>query len=185
MNARRDVTVSITGHRPEDIPGDDSREWVVHALVDAFQEIGATLVIQGMAAGVDLWSSEAAKVAGIPYIAVRPWKGHGPRQEDRNLYREALAGAQEVVSTSDAEEYPGVWAYHRRNEYMVDHADVVIGIWTGKTQGGTAACLRYARKSQKPIYIIDPNTRMAIGWEVAPEWVTHSDGTEPPQEFLI
>ena len=179
------IRVSITGHRPEDISGDDAHEWVVAALITAFAEIGATLVIQGMAAGVDLWSAEAAREAKIPYVAVKPWRGHSPRRGDESLYRAALEGAQEVLSTSEAMGYPGVGVYHRRNEYMVDHADAVLGIWTGKSKGGTAACLRYARKSGKPVYIIDPNTRVAVGWESKPDWVSLPESPEEPQDFLL
>jgi uncharacterized phage-like protein YoqJ len=42
-----------------------------------------------------------------------------------------------------------------RNEWMVDRADQVIAIWDG-TSGGTANCVEYATKMNKPILRIDP-----------------------------
>jgi LSD1 subclass zinc finger protein len=35
-------------------------------------------------------------------------------------------------------------AYHQRNAAMVDDAREGIAFWTGRTSGGTYACLRYA-----------------------------------------
>lgn len=43
-----------------------------------------------------------------------------------------------------------------RNQWMVDRADQVIGIWDG-TSGGTANCLEYATSKNKPILRIDPS----------------------------
>jgi uncharacterized phage-like protein YoqJ len=45
-----------------------------------------------------------------------------------------------------------------RNEYMVDHADVVIAIWNGNQHGGTFNAVSYARQKHKPVIRIDPNT---------------------------
>jgi len=43
----------------------------------------------------------------------------------------------------------------KRNEYMVDNADIVIAVWDG-TKGGTCNCVRYAKKLGKDIVIINP-----------------------------
>lgn len=47
---------------------------------------------------------------------------------------------------------------HRRNEYMVDNSSIVIAVWDGREEGGTYACLKYARKMRRDIIIINPYT---------------------------
>ena len=44
----------------------------------------------------------------------------------------------------------------RRNEYMVDKADTLIAVWNG-TSGGTANCVKYAKKKGVDIVRLDPN----------------------------
>lgn len=155
--------MNITGHRPEAL--DSSPEWVREELKSALVELGVTRLYQGMAAGVDLWSAGVAWQVGIPYVACRPWEGHQPRKEDFELYNWVLAHADEVVSVSDAQQYPGAWVYHARNEYMVNNApDGVIAVWNGTQKGGTAACVKYAMKQQRPLYRIDPAQSGATGW---------------------
>lgn len=42
----------------------------------------------------------------------------------------------------------------KRNEYMVDKADLVLAIWNGKENGGTYNTIAYAKSQNKPIDII-------------------------------
>lgn len=42
-----------------------------------------------------------------------------------------------------------------RNIYMVDNSDIVLGVWNGG-KGGTLNCLKYAVKTDKEIYILNP-----------------------------
>lgn len=150
------MIVSITGHRPEDLP---NPQWVKDTLKQFLSDNPVELLVQGMAAGADLMSAEVCIEIGMPYVCAKPWAGHTPRNEDRKLYNDALEHAAEVVNVSESATYAGPWLYHNRNEYMVDRADTVIAIWTGKTTGGTAACVRYAKKQGKPIIQINPETK--------------------------
>lgn len=43
----------------------------------------------------------------------------------------------------------------KRNEYMTDNSDIVIAVWDG-SKGGTANCVRYAKKLNKEIIVINP-----------------------------
>lgn len=158
-----EVVMNITGHRPEAL--DSSPEWVRQELKAALLDLGVTRLYQGMAAGVDLWSAGVAWQVGIPYVACRPWEGHKPRKEDYELYNWVLAHADEVVTVSDAVQYPGAWVYHARNEYMVDNApDGVIAVWNGSEKGGTAACVKYAMRKERRLYRIDPSSSGENGW---------------------
>lgn len=149
------MNVSITGHRPEKI---QNPLLVQKRLQEAYEDLRAYRVIQGMAAGVDLWSAREAFLANIPFICAVPWRGHAPRKIDSVAYAMALKNAEEVHYVNDAEDYPGPWVYQQRNEWMVDRADTVIAVWDGGEKGGTWNCVRYARKKGVPIYRIDPNS---------------------------
>lgn len=155
------VTVSITGHRPEAI---DDMVWVRAAIKQAYADMNATKVIQGMAAGVDLWSAAEAWNSKIPFVAAKPWAGHTPRIADRKAYEWVVSNAVEVVDVSSAESFPGNFIYHTRNKYMVDNADAVLAVWDGSLRGGTYACFQYAVQQEKPIYRIDPKRKVVHGW---------------------
>lgn len=152
---RRTMTnVAITGHRPEKVG--KYEPLVRQALRVAYEDLGAYRVIQGMASGVDLWAASEAFHANIPFVAVRPWAGHKPRRLDKVAYEMAVKHADEVVNVSDAEEYPGPWAYHERNHWMVHRCNILIAVWDGSETGGTYECLTYAEKMKTPVYYINP-----------------------------
>ena len=137
-------TCCVTGHR--DIPperveevGRQLREQVEQAVRD-----GYTHFISGFAAGADLMF--AAIVAGlkgrfpITLEAAIPYPGR-MRTPDQTF--QALIRCCDVVRIhSDTYEKS---CYMRRNRYMVDQSQRVIAVYDGRSQGGTAATLRYAR----------------------------------------
>lgn len=138
--------VAVTGHRSEDAESEDT---VRTKFRDAFHASGASVVIVGMANGADLWAGDVALDLGLEVWAARPWRTHGPRRGDEALYARVIEGASRVVDVVDADTYPGPWAYHRRNEWMVDHADELLAYWSGKKKGGTFACVNYCKAVQK------------------------------------
>lgn len=157
------TTASITGHRPERIP---YKEYVQFQLTLAFNDLKVDRVIQGMASGVDLWSARMAFHSRIPYVAVRPWAGHTPPKQDKAIYNYALGLADEIVIVNESEKFLGNWMYQRRNEWMVDHADLVIAVWDGEPRGGTYNCIKYALEKNRPVWWIspDPKENSKIGW---------------------
>lgn len=153
------VTVAVTGHRPEKIT---NWQFVEHQLAEAYRDFGVTTVIQGMAAGVDLTAAKVAHVLGIPFWSARPWAGHKPRKDDERNYQYATILAERVTDVDSSLHYPGPWVYQKRNEWMVDHAEMLIAVWDG-TSGGTANCVKYARKNGIDIWRINPTTH-EVGW---------------------
>lgn len=149
------MKVGVTGHRPERIY--DPR-LVKDKLSESLSYLQANLLYQGMAAGVDLWSAKEAWKLHIPYVCVRPWEGHLPRIADAVEYKKVLKHAAGIVSTNKSLEYPGMMAYHTRNEYIVDNSDVLIAVWDGKPYGGTYSCIMYAWQKAIPVWRIDPDT---------------------------
>jgi uncharacterized phage-like protein YoqJ len=151
------TVVAITGHRPEKLK---NLGWIDSELSRVLIKLNTTLLYQGMAAGVDLMSATIAKRLDIPYVAARPWAGHTPRQQDQDRYAVVLNQAQSVVNVSPETNYLGPWQYHQRNEYMVDHADIVVAVWDGDPKGGTAACVRYAQKKGLDVVRLDPKRQL-------------------------
>lgn len=141
--------IALTGHRPEDC---EDEATVRRKLREALESVPERpVVITGMAAGVDLWGGDEARALGCEVWAAKPWTTHGPRTEDRELYQTLVDYATKVVNVTEADSYPGPWAYHKRNEWMVDHATHMLAYWSGKRAGGTYACLNYANKQERPV----------------------------------
>lgn len=153
------MKIAVTGHRPEKI---NNWQFVEAQLAHAFTDFKADLVIQGMAAGVDLTAARIAYVLKIPFWAARPWAGHKPRRADERDYMYAETFAEAVTDVDPSQEYKGPWVYQKRNEWMVDQADMVVAVWDG-TSGGTANCVKYAQKKGKRIWRINPLTH-EVGW---------------------
>lgn len=143
------LIIAGTGHRPEDTEG----EFIVREKVrSALLERRAGVFISGMAAGYDLWSADEARLLGLEVWAARPWAGHKPRNEDTELYDTIIEYASRVVNVTDSEEYTGPWVYHKRNEWMIDHATHVLAYLNPeKNRGGTFACVAYAKKMGVPV----------------------------------
>jgi uncharacterized phage-like protein YoqJ len=138
-----------TGHRPEDSEDEGIVRLKVRLKLEATP--AATTFITGMAAGFDLWAGAQALEQGLTIVCAVPWVGHEPREGDEELYEKLLLAAHHTEYVTDVLDYPGPWVYHKRNEWMVDHADAVLAYWSGKEKGGTYACVQYARKKKAKI----------------------------------
>ncbi|AIW02593.1 GTP-binding domain [Streptomyces phage Jay2Jay] len=155
------MIVAGTGHR--DLR---DRDWIAAQTEKALIDMGASLVYVGMASGFDLLLAKTAWGLGIPFIAAKPWRGHQPRRADHYDYHRALELAEEVVNVLPNDDYPGAWAYQKRNEYMVDNAEAVLGMLEAGRTGGTYNCIKYA-SGKMPIKIIDPLMREV--WDIEKE----------------
>jgi len=169
------TVVAITGHRPEKIK---NFAWVEETLAEVLVELKPQFIIQGMAAGVDLLAAEIAHANNIPYIAARPWATHTGREGSK--YPWTLENAAAVVTVSPATTYAGPWVYQRRNEYMVDHATVVVAVWDGSASG-TKNCVVYANRNGVPVIRINPVTKTVTYPEPEPEL----EKTEPDTQLFL
>lgn len=89
------------------------------------------------------------------------WVHGGAKGFDTQVHRVALDlgkstrdGTLFVVPPDYARYRPEV-APLRRNEEMVDRADLVIACFDGRQRGGTYATINYARRKGKQVKIID------------------------------
>lgn len=156
------TVVAITGHRAEKL-ANMNQQYAKVQLAHAYNDLDATLVIQGMCDGVDLIAAKIAYDHHIPYYAVRPWDGHRAPAGWTDWYLNARVYAERVITLDKSASYPGPWVYHNRNKWMVDNSDLLIAVWNGDKVGGTYQTVKYAQSKQKRIWRIDP-LRMESGW---------------------
>lgn len=150
------MILSITGHRSEKL---SDPLWVATEIAEAYKLLMPSKVIQGCANGADLIAAREAFLMDLPFVSARPWAGHAPRKIDAHSYAMMIKHSVEVVDVNDSENYPGAWAYNKRNEWMVDRADQVLAVWNGDKKGGTWNCVNYALKKKVPVYHINPTLK--------------------------
>ncbi len=149
-------TVCFTGHRPSDLGTTPAaaKSALRKAIYGAIQS-GATTFITGGAIGVDTYAAQiviAAK-AVYPniklYIAV-PFRGFTKywSNTQRVEYADTIRKCDGFKIICDT---PSKRAYHERNRFMVNHADLVIAYWSGKRSGGTYATVQYAQQTKTRI----------------------------------
>lgn len=149
---KRIQSCAFTGHR--EIGADFSPK----ALLDAVDEClarGARVFYNGVARGFDLIAAEYVlnrkKVYGdIKLVACVPFLGQSEffKNEDKCRYDRILSECDERVVLE--KEYKP-WCMARRNDYMVEHADVLIA-YCNKDKGGSAYTVKNALK--KGVYVI-------------------------------
>lgn len=172
-------TVCFTGHRPNKLGGYNENNPIAKRVKDTLRTViqnaidkGYTHFISGGALGVDQWAAEIVldlKSRGATLTIAVPHRGYGSNwtPQSKRRYEDIISRADEVIYLSQ-EEYSPV-LMQKRNEWMVDHSDVVIAVWDG-TSGGTCNCVRYAKSKKKPIKHINPNnTAPATKSDTKPE----------------
>lgn len=162
------MVAHYTGHRPSKLNGYKAEEnkdliWRIHdATVDFIETKGVDTFITGMALGVDMWSARVVlklkeKYPNLKLICAIPCKNHSSKwnKVDQDMYNEILDKADQVVNVSEEEYAP--YLMQKRNEWMTNRSQYVIGVWDG-TSGGTANCIKYAEKQEhiKEIFILRP-----------------------------
>jgi uncharacterized phage-like protein YoqJ len=142
------MILGVTGHRPTRLAMRRSQ----HPLLDEFavlslRAIGPAKVITGMQKGWDQAIARACRSLGIPYIAALPWEGfdEGWNSVDRVELEHLLKAAVAVHHCYPAGEYSPK-KLHGRNMWIVDNSNQMLALWDGYDDGGTAQCVRYARK---------------------------------------
>lgn len=137
-------TCCVTGHR--DL-SEEQRvridELLRREILSAIED-GYTHFISGFAAGADLLFAEIVNELKASYPitleAAIPYPGR-MKTPDKTFQR--LIRCCDVVkfhSTSYSKD-----CYMRRNRYMVDQSQRIIAVYDGRSTGGTAATVRYAK----------------------------------------
>jgi uncharacterized phage-like protein YoqJ len=147
------MIVAGTGHRPDKIGGYDyyspQRIWVRERIRSELIELRPNKVISGMALGVDQDLAQVSIELAIPFLAALPFIGQESRwpKSSQDYYEWLLERADDVVVVSSGGYAP--YKMQIRNEWMVDHCDILLAVWDG-SDGGTSNCVRYAQKLLGP-----------------------------------
>lgn len=151
------TTIAWTGHRPDKLPS-EKLPLINGALLGAIDLFSPKRAISGMAPGIDVRGLLAAWIKGVPVTASIPWIGHPfsgnwdfGRQLDEYMRLLNLCDTHHICCEG---EHYRPWFYQKRNEWMVDHCDILCAVWDG-TPGGTANCIKYANKVGRKIVYMD------------------------------
>lgn len=183
-----ELVLAFTGHRPKLLGGYDENAPMnvqVKDILDKFIDDAISsdfhTFISGMALGVDLWAAEAVieRYPQTKLVAAVPFPGQHltwptPSQERyMHVLEKAtqvvliseggrITNAQEVLKLSVETSRVDAVAYlNKRNNWMVDHCDAIMGILRSTLPpGGTGKCLQYAKRQRVRaiIYDLDTNT---------------------------
>lgn len=154
------MKIAITGHRPHrlnkeyDGTGPMSL-WIKKKINDILDIYGPTMLISGMALGVDMLFAEIAIERKLPLIAAIPCKGQEKiwPKKSQDRYNKILSydGCSKVYVSESYSAY----AMQKRNEYMIDNCAILLAVWDGTT-GGTCNAVQYAKKVNKETIRINP-----------------------------
>jgi uncharacterized phage-like protein YoqJ len=158
------MIISFTGHRPNKLPDPETGytlpnpcyNYVCQQTEQLLLELKPEYCISGMAIGFDQYAANVCLKLGIPFVAAVPFLGQEKRWKDstQQAYHSLLNKALRVEIISE-----GGYSAHKmqiRNQYLVDHCDLLIACWNGDLSGGTYNCLQYAKTQNKEIKLIDP-----------------------------
>lgn len=160
---------SFTGHRPGKLPWrDDEWDWRCVALkarilvmVRELYQQGFRHFITGMARGIDTYCCEMVlrlkeEHQDVVLEAALPCPEQASRWKasDQERYHRLL---EQCDLTTLVQKKYTAGCMLRRDRYMVNRSECVIGIYDGVSAGGTRATLIYALRQQKRVQIIDLN----------------------------
>lgn len=146
MISDRTQTVSFTGHRT--YCGEASE--VLPGVLERLYADGYRVFLSGMAVGFDLAAAESVLAlreahTDIRLVCVVPFAGQEFhfRPEDRARYSRVRERADETIIICETY-HPGCYA--RRNDFLVDHASVLVA-WYDGSAGGTRYTVRRGMRS--------------------------------------
>ena len=148
--------VSFTGHRTYR----DQARMLLPPTLERLYDRGFCTFLSGMAVGFDLAAARAVlelrgRHPDVQLIAAVPFRGQERRFPTawRLLYEEVLDQADGVEILA-GEYHRGCYAV--RNEFLVDHARVIVAWYSGTASGGTAQTVRRARARNREIINLHP-----------------------------
>lgn len=153
--------IAVTGHRPDklfggyDYPNKKYDKILTKTRLALFTLL-PDVVYTGMALGFDQLVAQVCIDLKIPYVACIPFLGQESRwpRKSQEKWQYYVDNACEKVIVSD-----GAYTVEKmqiRNEYMVDHCDLLLACYNGDKTGGTYNCVEYAKMIKKDIFILKP-----------------------------
>jgi len=138
MSENNQFKVTFTGHRHLKYVG------VEQSLIKMHSDFPGAIWITGGAYGLDSHAARFALDNSIPLWLVLPFPAkvlcaHWPSGDARDLL---FRSVKDCAKLSVVFPVFSMASYQRRNEFMVDAADVLAAFFDG-SQGGTANCVRH------------------------------------------
>lgn len=162
-------TVSFTGHRPQKLPWGYNEKDVrclsfkndLYSILQNAIQHNYYHFMSGMALGIDMISAELVlklkkKNKNISLTCVIPclYQEELWNMAQQKRYHKILKKADKIIYITNSPYTDG--CMQKRNQYLIDHSNVVIGVWNG-SKSGTSNTLHYAKKKGCKIRIIDIN----------------------------
>ncbi len=161
MMEQRASVAAFTGHRTYRREADAS----LRAAIRTLYAEGVRTFLSGMAIGFDLAAAEVVLACrpacpGLRLAAVVPFRGQADRfpPAEQARFEAVLAAADERIILSERY-HTGVYAV--RNDYLVDHASVLISWYDGRP-GGTRYTVERARHKGLRLIHLHPATPSAL-----------------------
>ena len=134
-------TCAFTGHRPQNLPFGfneederciDLKKALREQIINLIENEGVTHFISGMAIGVDMYAAEIVLGLKASYLGIT-LESAIPCESQAAKWSEALRDRYfDIASKCDKETliqtHYTLDCMDKRNRYMVDHADVLIGM---------------------------------------------------------
>jgi uncharacterized phage-like protein YoqJ len=151
------IKIAVTGPRPRRLGGYNAEEnfkAIRRHMRDRLERVLKSSenvsIISGGALGIDQFWMEVGIYLGIPVTAALPFEGYNDRWplSSRVIYDQLLDKCSNVIYICE----PGFEArkLQIRNEWMVDHCNVLDAYYIDNT-GGTFNCVRYAESVDREI----------------------------------
>ncbi len=159
------MNIAFTGHRIYD-PNSLERPLLDYILEQSTLSGGVLTFWCGMALGFDMAAGEAVieaqrRGADVRLNCVIPFEGHGKylKGEELQLYQQLIASSHRVITLADNYSRD---VFHRRNDYLLEQADMVLAYHNGTKKGGTAYTIRHATKLHIPILNLLPEQQLSL-----------------------
>ncbi len=164
-------TICFTGHRPNKLGGYDYNNETNYKIQRLFETAivgyikeGYTHFICGGALGIDQMAFAVCnylrKTYPITIELALPYEDMETAwftDSSKEFHYKSMTLADKTTMVDaiphyNKEGYVGfeAWKLQKRNEYMVDKADLVVAFWNSSA-GGTKNCVDYARQQEKPM----------------------------------
>jgi ribonuclease HI/uncharacterized phage-like protein YoqJ len=160
--------VAVFGHRPPELGGYDENPVAagvrdkLAAILAAKKEMHPDLwMLTGLLLGAEQLAAEAARKAGVPYVAVQPYPAPESQwpSSSRDRYAELIrhAGAAVLLERAvpDSKQKFGA-ALARRDGWLAKHTDEAIVVWDGKDPALGKLVRSLEDKLGDDVWIVEP-----------------------------
>lgn len=162
IESRGGQVIGVSGHRPQKLGGYGPRVTTrLNQWADAIlKRHSPSVVISGMALGVDQAVAQACIRANIPFIAAIPFEGQEkawpqPSQKTYHALRDAAACVVFSGTRNDLDKRGAAFLLNKRNEDMLEillnaSGGTLVALWDGSSSG-TGNCVRSANERGIPV----------------------------------